>query len=424
MTMLDAARITKANLPTGWRWVRLGEVCDIKGGKRLPVGTRFADHRTEYPYIRVIDFNNGSVDTENLQYISDFVHEQISQYLISKDDVFISIAGSIGIVGVIPDSLDGANLTENAAKLVILNRETLNRDYLVAALNSENGIEAIRQRTNMVGQPKLALERIATIPIPLPPMAEQQRIATMLREQMAAVDKARSAAQARLEAVKAMPAAYLCKLFPKPGQPLPSGWRWVMLGDIALRGPDNGVFKRRNDFGSGVPIVNVSDLYRTLHVDLSIAERVRLTRDELKQYEIIPGDLFFCRSSLKREGIGWCCLVSEVKEPAVFECHVMRVRLVQKDAIPEYVALYWQHPTVRENIIGNSRTATMTTMNQQDLARVKIPLATLPEQLRITGLIETQMAAVSKARMAAEEELQTINALPSALLRRTFNGEM
>ena len=232
------------------------------------------------------------------------------------------------------------------------------------------------------------------------------------------------AAQARLEAVNALPAAFLSQVFPQPGQPLPDGWRWVKLGEIASHGPDNGIFKRRGDFGKGVPIVNVSDLYRSLHVDLSLTERVCVIDDELKRYGIMPGDLFFCRSSLKREGIGWCCVIKEMEEPAVFECHVMRVRLKITAAISEYVAHYWQHPAVREEVIGNSRTATMTTMNQQDLAGVMIPLPPLPEQQRIVDLLQEQMAVVEKARAAAEEELRTINALPAALLRRAFSGEL
>jgi len=48
----------------------------------------------------------------------------------------------------------------------------------------------------------------------------------------------------------------------------------------------------------------------------------------------------------------------------------------------------------------------------------------LAEQKRIAGVLKEQMAAVENARLAAEEELNSINALPAALLRRAFNGEL
>ena len=59
---------------------------------------------------------------------------------------------------------------------------------------------------------------------------------------------------------------------------------------------------------------------------------------------------------------------------------------------------------------------------ENHLANLEIPLPPLPEQRRIAGVLKEQMAAVEKARSAAEEELNTINALPAAILRRVFEG--
>ena len=117
-------------LPDGWRCVRLGELCEVKGGKRLPAGADFTKETTTFPYIRVVDFKNGSIDIRNLKYLSQEVQVQISQYIINRTDVYISIAGTIGICGVIPDELDRANLTENAARLIIKDKTVLHRDYL------------------------------------------------------------------------------------------------------------------------------------------------------------------------------------------------------------------------------------------------------------------------------------------------------
>src|SRR5690606_708246 len=98
-------------LPEHWEVVRLGEVADIKGGKRLPKGHKLSDRPTPYPYIRVVDFKDGSVDKTNLKYLTPQDYENIKQYTISSRDVYISIAGTIGLVGIVPPELDGANLT-------------------------------------------------------------------------------------------------------------------------------------------------------------------------------------------------------------------------------------------------------------------------------------------------------------------------
>jgi type I restriction enzyme S subunit len=200
-------------LPDGWRWVRLGEVCGIKGGKRLPNGTDFVSNCTPFPYIRVVDFKDGTVDTLNLRYLDKATQSAIYRYTIGRDDVYISIAGSIGIVGTIPDCLDGANLTENAAKLVICDKDDISRDYLGYFLMSSIGQGSISERTNTVGQPKLALTRIATIPIPLPPLPEQQRIAGVLRKQVVAVGKVRASSEAELNTINTLPSALLRRAF-------------------------------------------------------------------------------------------------------------------------------------------------------------------------------------------------------------------
>ena len=75
-----------------------------------------------------------------------------------------------------------------------------------------------------------------------------------------------------------------------------------------------------------------------------------------------------------------------------------------------------------------SRNATTTTnisnLNFRKLATLRIPLPPLPEQKRIAALLNQQMAYVETVRMSAREQLDAINALPAALLRRAFAGTL
>ena len=167
-------------IPADWEVVKLGGVAEVKGGKRLPKGSSYADRNTGLPYIRVVDFHDRTVDTDAIQYLSPEIHKVISNYTISSKDVYISIAGTIGLVGTVPTRFDGANLTENAAKIAIHDCEQLSQTFLVAFLDSSAGQSQIAIRVTMLGQPKLALERIKTIELPLPPLPEQQAIAATL----------------------------------------------------------------------------------------------------------------------------------------------------------------------------------------------------------------------------------------------------
>ena len=167
-------------IPAEWEVVKLEGVAEVKGGKRLPKGASYADKNTGLPYIRVVDFHDRTVEADDIQYLSPEIHKVISNYTISSKDVYISIAGTIGLVGTVPTRFDGANLTENAAKIAIRDCEQLSQTFLMAFLDSSAGRSQIAIRVNMLGQPKLALERIKTIELPLPPLPEQQAIADAL----------------------------------------------------------------------------------------------------------------------------------------------------------------------------------------------------------------------------------------------------
>lgn len=126
--------------------LKIGEFGKVKGGKRLPKGESYADHTTNHPYVRVIDMVKHSVTIPALVYLTQATHEKISRYTISSKDVYISIAGTIGQVGAIPDSIDGANLTENAAKIVLNEGAPVDRDYLIWYLSLPAGAEQIEEK--------------------------------------------------------------------------------------------------------------------------------------------------------------------------------------------------------------------------------------------------------------------------------------
>ena len=180
--VIDGARAVVENyrphihVDPDWPMVKIGECCNVKGGKRLPRGVQYENAPTEYPYIRVADLRGRSVDVDSVKYISGSVQQAIIRYTISSSDVYISIAGTIGLMGTIPEQLNGANLTENAAKLVI-DQSQLDKDYLSIVGNGDGVQNQIRSLTHAVGVPKLALRRIETISIPLPPLDVQREVA-------------------------------------------------------------------------------------------------------------------------------------------------------------------------------------------------------------------------------------------------------
>ena len=164
-------------IPSTWVWCRLGAITSIYGGKRIPAGHILSDIDTGHKYIRVSDMKNGTVNLSDIHYISEDVYQQIKAYNISKDDLYITVAGTIGRIGEVPIELDNANLTENADKIVF---SQINKKFLMYALQSEYVQSQIRDCTTKVGQPKLAIMRIQELFIALPPVQEQKRIVSKI----------------------------------------------------------------------------------------------------------------------------------------------------------------------------------------------------------------------------------------------------
>ncbi len=190
-------------IPESWEWCRISSIASVLGGKRIPAGRKLSQENTGHVYIRVSDMKENTVSTDNLQYVPEDIYPSISRYIINKEDVYITVAGTIGRIGKIPSELDGANLTENADRLVF---SVIDQDWLIKCLQSNTVQTQIVDVTTKVGQPKLAIARIQNLLIPLPPLAEQRRIVAKIEELMPLVERYGKAQQALDQLNESLPA--------------------------------------------------------------------------------------------------------------------------------------------------------------------------------------------------------------------------
>jgi type I restriction enzyme S subunit len=163
-----------------WKDIELGEICQIKGGKRLPKGEQLSESPTDHPYIRTRDLANNKIAIQELLFVPNNVFPKISRYIVEEGDIIISIVGTIGLIAKIPKELHLASLTENCAKLVEIDENVLDKQFLFYFLISSHGQDEIDQRNVGSSQPKLPLYNIKTIPIPIPSLNKQKSIASIL----------------------------------------------------------------------------------------------------------------------------------------------------------------------------------------------------------------------------------------------------
>ena len=216
-------------IPEDWEIKYIEDIAEVKGGKRLPLGHELTEAITPYPYIRVTNMSMGGLNDKQILYVPSEVQPKIKNYTISKDDLYIAVAGNtLGMVGTIPAKFDGANLTENADKICNIK---MNKEFLLFVLMSDLIQNVIQNEITTNAQPKLALTRIKKFRILFPPLKEQEKIAQILTTWDEAITKQTEL----LRAKELLKIALMQKLL--SGEVRFSGfsdeWEEVRLGEIA-----------------------------------------------------------------------------------------------------------------------------------------------------------------------------------------------
>ena len=397
-------------VPENWVWVRLGSLADVKGGKRLPKGTTFSENITKHPYIRVTDFNAIGVSLEGLKYIDEDVYEKISRYTISSDDIYVSIAGSIGKVGIIPSCIDGANLTENAAK--ITNIKGINQKYLCLFLKSEFAQYQMQSATIATTQAKLALFRIEFLTFPLPPLSEQQRIVERIEELFAKLDEAKERLQKAADSFAVRKAAILHKAF--TGE-LTKQWRL-----------ENGV---SDESWEEKKLSEITENQDSKRIPLSKSQRDNMNRiyDYYGASGIIDKvDDYIFEGKKLLIGEDGANLVTRSKNIAFIadgkywvnnHAHILDVK---DTVLLMYLCNYINNMDLIPYVTGSAQPK----LTQAKMNNIKIFLPTFPEQHEIVRLIDDLLARERKAQQATEQALASTDLMKKSILARAFSGEL
>jgi type I restriction enzyme S subunit len=151
-------------------------VATIKGGKRLPLGVEFAASPTRHPYIRARDLGNGPIKIVEPVFLDEDTAAKLHRYTVCTGDICLTIVGAnVGEMGVVPPELNGANLTENAVRIVA--GPQLDQKFLAYVLCSDRLIQQMKVLAGGAAQPKLGIYKIESLELPLPQLDEQRRIA-------------------------------------------------------------------------------------------------------------------------------------------------------------------------------------------------------------------------------------------------------
>ncbi len=415
--MMTTAKIsskeTKRNLPDGWRWVRVGEVCKLVGDSVNP--KEFPDETFAHYSIPAFDVGQKPAIELGATILSNKVLFPDGTVLFSKLNPRITRAWNV------TDDQMRRRICSTEFLPLLPNSSELAPDYLTFVLQEPQLIKGLRARVQAAtkSRERLRPEMVLSAEIPLPPLADQKRIAAILNEQMAAVEHARALAAAQLEAAKALPAAYLRAVFNSPET---QSWPRKPLGEF-VASYRNGFGRRPSGIEDGPIVLRLADVSSGF-IDLSSPRHVSMSDEEIETYRLRKDEVLFLRVNGSRDLIGRCIVVDVDSKDLVFNDHLIRVQL-REGLEPYYLRAACDLYETRAFLVEQASTsAGQLTINQEILASLHIPIPSLSEQRRIVADLGEQMTSVERTRQALETQLAVINALPGTLLRRAFNGEL
>ena len=374
-------------IPSSWVWTTLGELCSIKGGKRIPKGKTFSKEKTEHIYLRVTDMKDNTIVMSDLKYIDDDVYNEIKNYIINSSDLYLTIAGTIGAVGIVPDLFDGMNLTENAAKLTNI---LCDKMYLMYSLLSTIAQEHFSSRFHQVAQPKLSIETASKTLLPLPPIEEQQRIVAETKRWFALIEQieqGKADIQTAIKQTKSKildlaihgklvpqdpndePATELLKrINPKAEitcdnghyQNLPNGWGVCKLSKLCKI--ENGFAFSSNDYKTeGTPLVRISNIVNN---SIDLTECVYIQNKTDNRFVVAKGDLLIAMSGATTGKMG----VYSYEGTSYLNQRVGNIKILDNSLLlPGYRDIYMQskvgdilklayggaQPNISASLIGN-----------------------------------------------------------------------
>jgi type I restriction enzyme S subunit len=391
-----------------WKTVCVGDLCKLVNGDAY----RESDwSKSGVPIIRIQNLND---PRKPFNYWAGPLSGRVG---VRKGDVLLAWSGTPGTSfgAHIWQGTDGV-LNQHIFRIEITSPE-VTPAWFVRSVNFSLG-KLIRRAHGAVGLAHVTKGEVQGLEIPLPEVLEQERITARLAEQLATVERARAAAQSRLEAAEALPAALMRGVFDEATWPeveLKTALRRIEAGTSVQsleRPPRDGEW--------GVLKVSAVSWGRFLE-DQSKA--VPPTYEPRAHEKVRKGDLLISRANTS-ELAGAVVLVRHEPERRMLSDKTLRLVLREDVATPEYLEYALRTRSARDFIEGNATgtSASMRNISQEVIRAIPILLPAIEEQRRIAADLARRTAEAERVAERARQELAAIEALPAALLRAAFAG--
>ncbi|MCL0093846.1 restriction endonuclease subunit S [Dehalococcoidia bacterium] len=395
----SAIRSPESELPPGWRWVRLGELFHVQQGVAMSPNRR--QGISPRPFLRTLNVLWGRVNLSTLDEM-DFTDEEVAKLCLKHGDLLVCEGGEVGRTAIWRGEVEVCLHQNHIHRLRRLNDSVVPEFYMYwmqAAFQVFGSYSGQESKTTI---PNLSGGRLKSFRIPLPPIEEQKRIAAKTQELMRKVERARSACEKQLEAAKGLSAACLREVFESDEA---KKWERKRLGEVCNfrkgKKPITLYEEPREGRFPYILIESFSGAYKKFADDESCP---RCTKEDV----LLVWD--GARSGLCTIGLDGC-----------IGSTICALRS-KSELYSKY--LFWFIRNHYKDLNKMVRGTGIPHLEKEYVYSLAVPLPPLTIQQRIAAELKEKMAEVEKLRTSIENQLESINTLPQAILRKAFKGEL
>jgi type I restriction enzyme S subunit len=404
-------------LPEDWRWVSLDDVAapvpnaivDGPFGSNLKLSDYVEDG---VPVLQGKNVTDDKFRWLDVRFISERKAEELKRSSVRPGDILLVKIGSIGYSAVL-DGLNGydcAVIPANLAKITP-NSAVVHTPFLHRWLTSPQVKDYLVRSASQTAQPALSLGKIKRLPVPLPPLPEQRRIAAILDR----ADELRAKRRVALEQLKGLTQAIFLEMF---GDPVanPKGWSRQSLNSVCDKITD-GEHLNPQFSTSGMPIVMAGEVLDD-KINLADAKRVEISLGDRFRRKCNPerGDVLLVSRGAT---IGRSCVVDT---DDIF-CLMGSVILIKPDREKlesEYLSASLKHPALTNALKRASGSSAQGAIYIKDLKNLPVLVPPLCRQSEMA----IRLAEIKCVKSTFHSSLAHLDTLFISLQYRAFSGEL
>jgi len=398
-------------LPDGWEWKSLGQLCDFVrgpfgGSLKKQIFTESGNAVYEQSHAIYNQFD------EIRYFIDDEKFEEMKRFELRPNSLIMSCSGTIGKVAIVPKSIKKGII--NQALLMLTPNDELNNIFLKLMMESNFFQTLLSENSTGATIANVASVKVLKeIKIPLPPLSEQQRIVSKLDNLFEKIDKAIELHQQNIDGIDGFMASVLNEVFLE----LEGRYGVIKINNIVQETKNK---TPKNNSETPFTYIDISSIDNKSFKIVAPKKLIGKEAPSRAKKEVIYGDIVY---STTRPNLKNISIIKEKYDNPIASTGFCVLRVNQK-AINNYLFYYLITDKLFEQIEPNIRGSQYPATSDRFLKNCNIPNTPLKIQQKTVKYLDEISQKIEKLKALQIEKKESLKALKSSILDRAFRGEL